>query len=79
MKISNGGRNAANDSNAGEKKQQLKRQSPRAIDKGEITNTEFPEGGNTICTKDPRQPHERRVTYTPHKKLNNKHYNCHRI
>ena len=53
MKISNGGRNAANDSNAGEKKQQLKRQSSRAIDKGEITNTEFPEGGNTISTKDP--------------------------
>ena len=52
MKISNGGR-TANDSNTGEKKQQLKRQSPRAIDKGEITNTEFPEGGNTISTKDP--------------------------
>ena len=31
----------------------LKRQSQRAIEKEEITNTEFPEGGNTTSTKDP--------------------------
>ena len=53
-RMSSVGRKTADDSTAGERKKQNKKaESQRAIEKEEITSTEFPEGGNTISTKEP--------------------------
>ena len=49
--MSHGGRKIVDDSKAGGAK---KAESQRAIEKEEITSTEFPEGGNTTSTKGPR-------------------------
>ena len=48
--MSCGGRKIVDDSKAGGKKV-IKAESQRAIDKEEITSTEFPEGGNITSTK----------------------------
>ena len=45
--MSSGGRKIVDDSKAGGKKI-IKAESQRAIEKEEITSTEFPEGGNTV-------------------------------
>ena len=50
--MSCGGRKIVDDSKAGGKKI-IKGESWRAIEKEEITRTEFLEGGNTISTKGP--------------------------
>ena len=52
--MSCGGRKIVDDSKAGGRKKLKKAESSRAIEKEEITRTEFPEGGNTISTKGPR-------------------------